>query len=358
MQRPVLRPRVTGAALLALALAAFAVHRPAAADPVADFYAGRSVTVVIPAGPVGGYAIYGRLAVEFMPPHVPGHPNFVFQAMPGGGGAKATNYAYTVAPKDGTVLLAIVQTAAMDEAMKSPGAHYRTRRFNFIGRFADATPVTACAARAGVTSFDVIRSRQVVAGGTGAASPTSIMPKLLNAYAGAKFRLVTGYKDPGDIALAMERGEVDCMTGSWVNYKTHMAAQLRDGTIRLMAQFATRRNPQIAQVPTVVDLARGAEGKAVAKFLASGSDLGRSLAAPPGVPAARVAALRAAFQAMVRDPAFLATTTKRHFDINPATGDDLAKMVDETLATPPAIVARAAAIVRAGANGGGGKGKK
>jgi tripartite-type tricarboxylate transporter receptor subunit TctC len=338
-----------GAVLLAFVLAAPAAIRPAAADAVADFYAGRTVTVVIPAGPVGGYAIYGRLAVEFMPPHLPGHPNFLFQAMPGGGGAKATNYAYSVAPKDGTVLLAIVQTAAMDEAMKSPGVHYQTRKFGFIGRFADATPVTACSAAAGVTSFDVIRSREVVAGSTGAASPTAIMPKLLDGYAGAKFRVVSGYKDPGDIALAMERGEVDCMTGSWVNYKTAMAAQIRDGRIRLLAQFATRRNPELAQVPTVVDLAQGTEGKAVARFLASGSDLGRSLAAPPGVPAARLAALRAAFQAMVRDKAFLALAAKRHFDINPATGDELAAMVDETLATPADIVARAAAIVRAGA---------
>jgi tripartite-type tricarboxylate transporter receptor subunit TctC len=344
------RPLAAGAALLVAALAS---PGPAAvADPVAEFYAGRTVTVTIPAGPIGGYAIYGRLAVEFMPAHVPGHPNFVFQAMPGGGGAKATNYAYNAAPKDGTFLLAIVQTAAMDDAMKAPGVKFQARRFNYIGRFADATPVTACSAAAGVTSFDVIRKRQVIAGSTGAASPTSIMPRLLDRYAGAKFRVIEGYKDPGDIALAMERGEVECMTGSWVNYKTAMAAKLRDGRIRPLAQFATSRNPELAEVPTVVDLAQGAEGKAVARFLASGSDIGRSLAAPPGVPAARVAALRAAFQATVRDPAFLAFAAKRTFDINPASGEALAKMVEETLATPRDIVAKAAAIAHAGGRNG------
>jgi tripartite-type tricarboxylate transporter receptor subunit TctC len=354
MNRFISRPFAAGAALLA-----FAIALPAAADPVADFYKGRTVTVAIPAGPVGGYAIYARLAVEFMPRFIPGHPNMVFQAMPGGGGTKASNYTYNAAPKDGSYLLAIVQTVAMDDAMKAPGMKYEARKFNYIGRFADSTPVTACSAAAGVTSYDVIRSRQVITGGTGPASPTDITPKLLDRYAGAKFKLVTGYKDPGDIALALERGEVECMTGSWVNYKTGMAAQLRERKIIPLIQFATRRHPDLPNVPTVVDLAQGAEGKAVAKFLASGSDLGRSLAAPPGVPAERLAALRAAFQAMVKDKAFLAETTKRRFDINPATGEELATLVDETLATPPDIVAKAAAIVRSGARGGGDKkGKK
>ena len=359
MTRSVNHPLPAGATLLALAAVASTVAPPAAADPIADFYKGRTVTVAIPAGPVGGYAIYARLAVEFMPRFVPGHPNFVFQAMPGGGGAKASNYTYNAAPKDGSYLLAIVQTVAMDDAMKAPGVKFEARKFIYIGRFADNTPVTACSAAAGVTSYDVIRSRTVITGGTGPASPTDITPKLLDRYGAAKFKLVTGYKDPGDIGLALERGEVDCMTGSWVNYKTAMAAQLRDRKIVPLIQFATKRHPELPNVPTVVDLAQGAEGKAVARFLASGSDIGRSLAAPPGVPADRIAALRAAFQAMVKDPTFLADAGKRHFDINPATGDELAKLVDETLATPPDIVAKAAAITRSGAKGGGAaKGKK
>ncbi len=333
-------------ALIAALTAATA--QPAAADPVADFYSNRTVTVAIGAGPVGGYAIYARLAIDHMARHVPGMPKFVFQSMPGGGGLKAANYAYNAAAKDGSFLLMIVQTIAVDQAMKAKAVRYDAGKFNYLGRITDNTALGVGWQPAGVTSVDVLRKRTVVTGGTGPSSPTDIIPKLLNRYAGTKYKLISGYKGLGAIKLAMESGEVEAMVGSWIAFKTSFAQLVRDKKVKILVQLAPKRHRELPDVPTAAELTTSAEGRAVANFLASSADIGRALATVPGAPKARVEALRAAFAATIRDPLFIAETTKRRLDVNPATAGELEAIVAETLATPPDIAAKAAEIVRSG----------
>lgn len=316
------------------------------ADPVADFYKNRTVTVAVGAGPVGGYAIYARLAIDHMARHVPGKPKFIFQSMPGGGGLKAANFAYKAAPKDGTYLLMIVQNIAVNQAMKAKAIRYDAPKYNYIGRFTDNTALAVGWVPAGVTSVDVLRTRQVITGGTGPSSPTNIIPKLLNLYGGTKYKVISGYKGLGKIMLAMESGEVQAMVGSWVSFKTSFAGQVKSGKAKILVQLAPNRHRELPDVPTTAEVALTPEGKAVANFLASSAEIGRALAVPPGVPQARIDALRAAFAATVKDPLFVAEIKKRNLDLNPADHSVLERVVAQTLATPPAVVAKAAKIAR------------
>ena len=334
----------TTATVMGLALALAPLQ--ATADPVADFYANRTVTVAVGAGPVGGYAIYARLAIDHMARHMPGKPKFIFQSMPGGGGLKAANYTFKAAPKDGTFLLMIVQNIAVNQAMKAKAIRYDAPKFNYIGRFTDNTALAVGWVPAGVKSIDTLRSRQVITGGTGPSSPTNIIPKLLNKYAGTKYKVISGYKGLGKIMLAMESGEVQAMVGSWVSFKTSFARQVKSGNAKILVQMAPNRHRELPDVPTTAEVALTPEGKAVANFLASSAGIGRALAVPPGVPQDRVAALRKAFAATVKDPAYLAEIKKRNLDTNPADHAALKKIVMDTLATPPAIIAQAASIAR------------
>lgn len=336
----------------ALAVAAMClVTEHATADPVADFYKGRTVSIAIGTGMGGGYALYARLAAEFLGRHMPGQPTLIVQSMPGGGGLNMHNFAFRVAPRDGSWLFVIVQNAAVDQVAKAPGVAFDARQFHYIGRLADNAAVSVGWLPAGVDTIDVVRSRQVVTGGNGAASLTDIGPKLLNRFAGTRFKLITGYKGIPEVAFAMETGEVQAMVSSWVGFKTEFKRFLDERKVSVLVQYSTERHAELAQVPTAGELAATAEGRAVIDFLVSGGDIGRSLVTPPGVPADRLAALRKAHAAMMADPALIAEASRRSININPATGERLAGLVEATLATPAGIVEQASQVLRSDADG-------
>ena len=324
----------------------------ALADPVADFYRGRTVQVAIGTGTGGGYSVYARLAVDHMARHIPGAPTLVMQSMPGAGGKNMMNYAAKVAPRDGTFIFLILQAAAVDQAMRAAGVAYDVRELGYIGRFTDNTAVGMGWVPAGVSSIEVARERVVITGGTGPTSPTDIIPKLLNRYAGTKFKLVTGYKGLPEIAFAMENGEVQAMVGSWVGFKTDFARLLDGKKIKPLVQLAPKRHPELADVPTVGELAGSETGRAVTGLAAASADIGRAIAAPPGVPAERLKALQMAFAAMLKDDAFRAEAARINADINPATGPELAAVAEATLRTSDAAVREAAEVLGGDGNSG------
>lgn len=315
------------------------------AEPVADFYKGRTIQVAIGTGAGGGYSVYARLAVDHMARHIPGAPTMIMQSMPGAGGKNMMNYAAKVAPRDGTFIFLILQAAAVDQVMRAPGVAYDVREFGYIGRFTDNTAVSMGWVPAGVDSVEIARQRTVITGGTGPTSPTDIMPKLLNRYAGTNFKLVTGYKGLPEIAFAMENGEVQAMVGSWVGFKTDFARLLTSKKIKPLVQLAPKRHPELVDVPTAGDLAGSDIGKAVTGLAASSADIGRAIAAPPGVPADRLAALQSAFSLMLKDEAFRAEGARINADINPASGPELAAVAEATLRTPEAAVREAAEVL-------------
>lgn len=327
-------PIATVAALLAVS--------PANAAPVDNFYKNKTITVAVGAGPTGSYAIYSRLLVDHIGQHITGNPKLIFKTMPGAGGLRATNYAYNAAPKDGTFILLIVQTAAVDQLMKAKKAKFDVRKFQFLGRYNDNTPVSVGWIAAGVTSLDVLRKRTVPTSATGLASPTSILPSILNTYAGMKYKVITGYKGAGAMKLAMEQGETHAMVASLTTFQSSLASYIRDNKVKILAQLAQKRHKDIPNVPTAVELATSEEGKKVANFFGSSADIGRAFVVPPGVPADRVKSLRAAFVQTLKDPKFLAAAKKLNVGLNPASPEEMEKIVAETLKTPKEIVKAAA----------------
>lgn len=318
---------------------------PACADAIEDFYKGKTLVVATGTGPVGTYAIYGQLIAEHLPRHLPGSPKIIVQAMPGAGGLRAVNHLYNVAPKDGTYMLVVVQTVATDQILQRDGAKYDARRFNYIGRFADNTPITVVWRATGRASIEALRQQETMTAGTGAASPTDIWPKLLNTIAGTKFKVISGYKSIDDSALAMQRGEVHAMIGSLAFFRSGFAPLIREGKASIIIQYAMARHPDIADVPTAGELAANAEDRTIADFMASSSDMGRSLIAPPDVPVERVAALRKAFDATMKDTEFRREVERRGLELNPASGETLQRLVETTVNVAPAIAERARKLI-------------
>ena len=194
-------------------------------------------------------------------------------------------------------------------------------------------------------SVDVLRAREVIIGGTGSASPTDIIPKLLNEFGGAKFKLITGYKGINDTALAMERGETHAMIASLAAFQSVFAPLIRDGKAAILLQSAVTRHKDIPDIPTVGEYMLSPEGRSVADFMAASSDIGRALIAPPDVPSERVQALQKAFADMAKSPAFLKDAAARNIDVNPVTGDELKRTVEVTLRAPPGVAAIAKKVL-------------
>jgi tripartite-type tricarboxylate transporter receptor subunit TctC len=285
-------------------------------------------------GPGGGYDIYGRLVAEFLPRHLPGNPTIITQNMPGAGSFVAAKYLYDAAPKDGTVLGSLAQTLPLD-SMTNPNAKLDVTRMPYLGRVVTNIDVGAALAKAGIKSFEDACAKQYTVGASGGGSTTALFPTALNAYAGAKFKLVRGYGGTSDILLAMERGEVDIVGayGLPALLVSH-AGWVTRGEATILYQAALKRHRLLPNVPTLPELAQSEQGRAVLHAVASTGEIGRSILTTPGVPPERTAELRAAFQAMLKDPDFLAASEKRNLMVDGAAGQEIDEIVRATLRLP------------------------
>ena len=340
---PTRRKLIRGAAA---AVAAAALVTPAHADPIEDFYRGKTLRMLIGYGPGGGYDIYGRLVAEFLPRHLPGHPTIVAQNMPGAGSLLAAKYMYTAAPKDGTVLGSLAQTLALD-SLTVASANIDAGQMPYVGRVAPNIDVGVASPKSGIKSFEDVRAKQYTVGASGGGSTTVLFPTALQTYAGAKFKLVRGYSGSNDILLAMERGEVDIvgaygLPGILVSHPEWLQGK---GAVFLY-QAALKRDPLIPDVPTIPELALTDEGRQVLRAAASTGEIGRSIMTTPGVPAERLAALRAAFNAMLADPDFIAECRKRQLILAGASGEALDALVRETLALPRPLLDKIGQMMR------------
>ena len=329
---------VVPAAMLATALTAGPVH--AQADPIADFYRGKTLRVLIGYGPGGGYDIYGRLAAEFLGRHIPGNPTIVAVNMPGGSSLKAVEYLYQVAPKDGTHFGSVAQQLAMN-AVASDKNTIDLTQLRYIGRITSNIDIAVAMPKTGITSFEDARKREIVIGTDHSGSMSAAYAKALAVHAGAKFKIIRGYSGSAEVQLAAERGEVE-VNGSYSLPAVLVSRPewVRDkSTAVILYQNALKRYHQLQHVPTVLDLMKTDEGRAVARVIAGAGEIGRSLVTAPGVPPERLAVLRAAFQAMLKDPDFLAATKKRNQMIDPGTGEEMEAITRETMALPKDTVA-------------------
>jgi tripartite-type tricarboxylate transporter receptor subunit TctC len=322
------------ACALAAILMLLAVAPQSNADPIEDFYRGKSLRMLIGYGPGGGYDLYGRLVAEFLPRHIPGNPTIVPQNMPGGGSFVAAKYMNEAAPKDGTVFGSLAQTLALD-SLTNTTAKLDITKFHYLGRVVTNVDTGAALAKSGIKSIEDARKKEFNVGASGGGSTTVLFPSALNAYGGTKFKLVRGYKGTNDILLAMERGEIDIvgaygLPGMLVSHP----GWVNKGEAVILYQASLKRHRLLPNVPTLPELATSDEGRVVLRAAASTGEFGRSIITTPGVPAERLAALRKAFSDMLKDKDFLATAEKRKMMVDPGSGEELDALVQETLKLP------------------------
>jgi len=319
---------LTGALIVACA--------PAAADPVADFYKGKQIRFVVRTTPGGDYDQYSRLLARFMGKYIPGNPQFVVVNMPGGGGITAANYMAQVAPRDGTVIGIVSQGIPSDQALgMSPQLKADLREFNWIANVVHSNSLLVVWHTSPAKTIEDAKRRVTTIGTTGAGSVSVQFPAFYNNVLGTRFKIVFGYPGGQHIDLAMERGEVE---GRGANpYSGWMASKptwIPQKLIIPLIQAGVEKEPALPDVPLIVDQPVKPEDKPLLHFMAQASAVGRPLATTPGVPAERVAALRAAFAATVKDPEFIATAAQENMEIRPMTGDKLQEIIVGLLNAP------------------------
>ena len=278
--------------------------------------------------------------------HIPGNPTVVAQSMPGAGSFKLANWLTSVAPKDGTAMGIVSQAVALEEALGSQGVQYKSADFNWIGRATSVIEIMMTFGDARAKTIKDALSREVLIGGTGPGSPSEGYPKLLNAGAGTKFRIIAGYPASAEVLLAMEKGEVDAAFTSWGSLSAYHQDWLDQKKVHLLVQGTVARTTELPDVPAVGELGNSPEDRQMLQLYASTADIGRAFIAPPGLPAERVATLRAAFDATMKDPEFVAEVVRAKVEFHPGTGLEMQKLIEKTAATPPGIIARMKSLLQ------------
>jgi tripartite-type tricarboxylate transporter receptor subunit TctC len=341
------RPFATQAALAGSLLAMLGIAGPTQAQTqsVEDFYKGKTISFIIGYSPGGGYDVFARLVARHLGNHIPGKPNIVPRNMPGASSRAAAAYVYSVAPKDGTVLATGDQSLSLAQAMGDAGIKFDTTKFIYIGNPSAENNTTVAWHTTGVKTLDDVKKAEFPVGATGG-STSSQYPRAMNTVLGTKFKIVLGYPGGNDINLAMERGEVSGRgSNSWASWKATKPDWIKDGKINILVQIGLTKASDLPDVPLLMDLPSEPDDKTLLKLLSAPVTVGRPIFTTPEVPAERVQALRAAFDAMIKDPAFLDEAKKANLDINPVSGEQMQKIVAEIVATPKAIGERLAKII-------------
>jgi len=303
-----------------------------------EFLRGKTVTFVVSTATGGGYDTYIRLMARHIGRFLPGQPNVVVQNMPGAGGIRAANYLYNVAAKDGTVIAMLDQAVYLDHILETPGLAADPAKFNWIGRVLSNSAVLYAWHSARVQKIEDVFSHELIVSTTGTASRLNWT--VLNNLLGTKFRIITGYKGATDGRLAMVRGEVEALSQPWSVLKLEGEQLLKEKRINLLLQSGAQRNSELPDVPRMIDLARNDDDRALLALFSSPSTIGRSVVAPPGVPAERVAMLRAAFMKAVHDSALRDEVHKLKLELDPIDGAGLQKSIAGGSVSPE-LVARA-----------------
>ena len=315
-------------------------------DEVEAFYRGRSVDMVIGFSAGGGYDLYARLVAQFMGEHIPGRPRIVSRNMAGAGSRTAAGYVAAIAPRDGSVLATASQSLPLEQALGSQ-QKFDVLKFIYIGNPVQENNAMVAWAASGVRSMDDARTREVTVGSTGD-DPSTHYPKVLNALLGTRFRIITGYPGGQDINLAMERGELDARGSSGaMEWKSNRADWLRDGKVHVLMQVGLTRAAFLPDAPLLLELARSEQDKSVFSLLSASIAVGRQIFTTPDVPARRVEALRNAFNATMRDRAFIAAANKQNFDLSPVDGESMQRIVRDVATAPSSVTTHLRAILAA-----------
>jgi tripartite-type tricarboxylate transporter receptor subunit TctC len=331
--------------LLVLA-AALAPGGALLAQPAADFYRGKTLTLIVGYSVGGGYDTYARVLARYMAKHIPGNPTIVVQNMPGAGSLRSANYLFAVAPKDGTVFGMFGRGLAMEPLIGTSATQYDSRKFSWLGSATNEVSVCAIWHTSPVKNWTDMLTKPFTVGGEGSGSDPDIFSAMLRNAFGGKLKTVSGYPGSNEVALAMERGEVDGRCGwSWSSMKATRADWIRDKKINVVVQLSLTKSPELPDVPLVTEFATTERQHQILKLILSRQVMGRPFTAPPGIPEDRKAVLRAAFDATMADAEFRADVTARGLEVNPVNGAEVDRLMEELYQTAPEAIAEAKAAI-------------
>lgn len=344
MKIPSLSKPTAGAALAAVIASAWFASDARAQDAAA-FYKGRTVQAVVGYPPGSTFELYLRVYARHVGRHIPGQPTVIIQHMPGAGSLTATTYLATVAPKDGSVFGMPNPVNTIEPLLDPQRTKFDPRQFGWIGNL--NTEISTCSFWAkDIKTLDDMRKREVTVGSTGPASGSTVDAVVLGRLLGLKIKVVTGYRVLSDIRLASERGEVDGFCGLLVSaLKTDFADPWKSGVLSVPIQMGLAKHSEIASVPNAFDLVGNEDDKQLFQLIFGPWAYGRPLFAPPGTPADRLAALRAAFKATLADREFVDETKRLNIEITPMDGEKIPSIIDGIFKTPEPVLARARSLL-------------
>jgi len=340
---------VTATAMFAVIAAAGPIGGEARAQSVADFYKGKTLTIYSGHSAAGAYSAYARLLEMHIEKHIPGNPTTVLKIMEGGTGLTLANFLYNVAPKDGLAFGIFHERMGLEPLVAPRGTQFDGRKFTWIGSMAKQTSVCFTWHESKVKTVDDAKKLSIPVGSDAAAASDSVMPRMMNAMLGTKFQIIRGYSG-SEIPLAMERGEVEGRCGfGWASLKTTRPNWIAEKKLNMLAQFSFKAHPELPNVPLMMDLVQKPEDKRALELIFATQEMGRPFAAPPSIPADRAAALRKAFQDVVKDPALLADAQKQNIEIDTISGEEITDLLLRLYETPKEIVERVNAFRTGGA---------
>jgi tripartite-type tricarboxylate transporter receptor subunit TctC len=338
MPLPLRALRCLASGALALAL----IAGPASAQQsVADFYKGKNVSLLLGTGPGGSYDLYARIFAEFLGKHIPGNPNIVVEHMPGAGGVTAGNHLFGPGPQDGTKVL-LSHAIILSEMLSPKGVRFKSAQFNWVGTYDAINHTLAIWHEAGVKSIDDLKGdkgAKITIGSFARAHLTYQWPAMFKDVMGLNYRLITGYPTGNHNNLAMERGEISGWAASWENLIGTRPHWIKEKKVYLPVQFVLERKPEIPDVPTFMEIAPAGK-KDMVEFMTAATPFGRGIVLGPKVPAERVAALRTAFAATVKDPGFLAMAKKRQVEVHWRDHNETMALVKKIVGASPELIAR------------------
>jgi tripartite-type tricarboxylate transporter receptor subunit TctC len=329
-------------------LACFGLATSANADAIEDFYKGKTITVVTSTGVGGPFDLTARALARRMPRFIPGRPTMIVRNMPGGGHVLATNFMFTQAEKDGTAIATVNNSIPLHQVLDGRGVRFDARKFNWLGSTGTSNLMTVAWATSGFKTMADVMARELVTGATGVGSGTFIYPNAMNVVLGTKFKIVMGYKSTAELDLALERGEVLARSGaSLAGILQERAAWIKENKVVVLTQIGDQREKAYPDVPLMHEFAKTPEQRQILNLISLPPALGRPFFTTPDVPPERVAALRNAFEATMKDEAFLNEAKQLNLEMNPFGGDRAAAIVNETINSPPELLAKAKAVLEA-----------
>ena len=333
-------PRIAAQAALAL-FAVLAASSASAQNSVESFYRGKTVTILIghPAG--GSYDLYARLAASHLGKYIPGHPQVLVQTKQGGAGAGALQFLYSYGPKDGTLLGLFPETIALTQLTQPEIGKWKVQDLAYLGSFANVNAVFMMRKDSPAKTIDEMRRIETKVGCSSRLSQSYANPSILRTYGGFKFKIICGYPGSMEFPMVLARGEVDLISSSWNAWR--LRSDVADGTLRPVIQSGLVRHKELPDVPLMQELLTDPKQKQLVEFLSSGSAVGRALLVHGATPPERIAALRSAFDQMVKDPEFIAQAERAGAELDPVPGVEIQKVSAAIVATPKSIVDMAAA---------------